>query len=289
MSPLSAVKVWVLSALFVVGVTNASFAQHHGGGGHHSGGGGGMHHSGGGAVHHGGTHHYGSGGYYGGGYGGGYYGGGYGYPGNSYWGYGGSRYGYGSGFGIGIYSTPQYYSAPVYSTPNYSQSYSVPSTVVVTPQRVYDNGPIVITSPTTNDKVIDYSLNGNRFTIQPGQSQKFNHDRDWVVDFNRGDGQGAGQYALKSATYKFKQTAKGWELFEAANSPSSGEPLPPADAAAAGVAPKPAPDPTAASPKPATETESVIPQIKTLKPAAAPKPADASDAPKPAEEKSEKE
>ena len=35
---------------------------------------------------------------------------------------------------------------------------------------------------------------------------------DWIVDFNRGDGMGMGQYTLKSNTYKFKQTARGWEL-----------------------------------------------------------------------------
>ena len=156
-----------------------------------------------------------------------------------------------------------------------------PSPVVVAPQRVYDNGPIVITSPTTNDKAVDYSLNGTRFTIEPGQSQKFKHDRDWIVEFNRGSGRATGEYVLKSATYKFKQTANGWELFEAANSPAVREPLPPADDPI-GPAPKPAPDPTTARPKPAAEAETVIPKIKALKVAPAPRPAD--DAPKPAAE-----
>ncbi len=283
MSPQSAIKVWVLSLLLVVSITNTSFAQRRGGGGAVYFGGGGTHH------HH---HHHGGGGYYGGGYGGGFYGRGYGYP-NSYWGYGGTRYRSGSGLSIGIYSAPQYYvtpqyystpqyvPAPVYSTPSYSPSYSAPSPVDAAPQRVYDNGPIVITSPTTNDKAVDYSLNGTRFTIEPGQSQKFKHDRDWIVEFNRGSGRGTGEYVLKSATYKFKQTANGWELFEAASSPAVREPLPPADDPI-GPAPKPAPDPTTARPKPGAEAETVIPKINALKVAPAPRPSD--DAPKPAAE-----
>ena len=71
------------------------------------------------------------------------------------------------------------------------------------------------------------------FSMKPGQSQKFNHDRGWIVDFNRGDGKGSAQYGLKALTYKFKMTDKGWELFEAAT------PEPPTAAAAQGEEPKP--------------------------------------------------
>ncbi|MBC7820151.1 MAG: hypothetical protein IAG10_24980 [Planctomycetaceae bacterium] len=150
---------------------------------------------------------------------------GYGYP--SY-GYGGSRFGYGyggygSGFGLGIYSTPRYYySTSGYTYPSYSApTYSYPSTVIINstpsvPAPSFDNGPIVIMSPATNDQPIDYLLNGQSFSIKPGQSQKFKHDRDWIVDFDRGNGKGTGKYTLKATIYKFKMTANGWELFEAA-------------------------------------------------------------------------
>ena len=205
-------------------------------------------------MHHGGgtTHHHHNGGSY---YGGGYYGGsgysclrfglgygsgfgGYGYGGYPYgsgfgdYGYGGYPYGYGSG----LYSTPRYYySTPTYTTP----TYSYPSTVIINstpsvPAPSFDNGPIVITSPAANDKPIEYTLNGQSFTMKPGQSQKFNHDRDWIVGFDRGDGKGATQYSLKASAYKFKKTDNGWELFEAA------KPEPPtASSAAQGEEPKP--------------------------------------------------
>ena len=218
MNPFSSFKAWMWSVVIVTGLTGSALAQHgHGGGGHAGGGHGGVHHGGGTTHHH---HHggYSGGGYYGGGYGGyGYSGirigiGGLGYGS----GYGGYPYGYGSGLGYGggYYSAPRYYSTPTYAAP----TYSYPSTVIVNsapsiPAPTFDNGPIVITAPASNDQPIEYLLNGQTFTIKPGQSQKFNHDRDWIVDFNRGEGKGTGKYSLKATTYKFKMTANGWLQF----------------------------------------------------------------------------
>ena len=265
MNSLSSFKACMWSVVIVTGLTGSAIASHGhgGGGGGHSGGGhsGGGHSGGmsGGGVHHGGgtTHHHGgySGGGYYGGYGGGYGGysgvrigiGGLGYGGYGYGGYGGySGYGYGGspyGYGSGYYSTPRYYySTPAYTTP----SYSSPSTVIINstssvPAPSFDNGPIIITAPAANDKPIEYMLNGQSFTIKPGQSQRFNHDRDWIVDFDRGTGKGTGKYSLKATTYKFKMTDNGWELFEAAKpEPPTDNTAPPAPGPADDDAPKPA-------------------------------------------------
>lgn len=234
---------------------------------------GGHGHSGG--HHHGGSshHHHGGGSFYGGFYRGGFYGG-YGSPGYyGSWGYGGYPYGYSSGFGLRIYSTPRYYySTPTYVYPNNSPTYAYPNTVVVDPNvgqptRTFDNGPIVISSPATNSEPVEYSLNGFRFTIKPGQSQRFTHDRDWIVDFDRGGGQGA-QYSLKSATYKFKKTDRGWELFEQSEPVRrSGEqppPPPPVDEVIPKEVPK-APLPADANAAP-SENEQVIPTRKPTNP-----------------------
>ncbi len=209
MSPMLTLKIALSSALVFLGIAGTSVAQHH----HH-------HH------HHGGRS---SGSFFGG----------FGYPGYSSFGYSNSPYGYGYGYGYGsgigvrIYSTPRYYTAPQYhySTPQY---YTTPQTVIVeskpvAPQPTFDNGPIVITNPASNDKPAEYTLNGHRFSIKPGQSQKFNHDRDWVVEFSRGEGKETAHYGLKSATYKFKPTDKGWELFEAAATSRTTLPEPPTD------------------------------------------------------------
>lgn len=229
---------WMWSLAILAGLTGSAFANHKGGSGGGRSGGGGHHHGGSsggsGHHHHGGSshHHHHHGGYYGGyrgysGFGIGIGGLGYGYGGYPY-GYGGYGYGgYPYGYGTGYYSSPSYY----YSTP----AYSYPSTVIVNtrpavPAPTFDHGPIVITAPATNEQPVEYALNGQPFSIKPGQSQKFRHDRDWVVDFDRGNGKGAGKYSLKAGTYKFKRTDNGWELFEAAKPDPPTDPLPPVPA-----------------------------------------------------------
>ncbi len=282
MSPLLTLHAWILSAVILFGATNASFAQHHGGGGHHAGGGGAMHHGGGG-MGGGSVHHHSGGSYYGGGggyYGGGFYGGGIGYPGystgfgypgyNSGYGYRSYGYGprgYGTGLGIGIYSSPgYYYSNPGYVTPQYATPvYTSPSSVIVIPNTTaapprFNNGPIVITNAATNDKPTEYTLNGLRFSINPGQSQRFSHDRDWIVEFDRGDGRSLAMYGLKSATYKFKMTDKGWELFEAANAQPSVSLEPANDSVT--IRPKSA---DAVAPKPGDDPTTVVPPVKAPK------------------------
>ena len=137
------------------------------------------------------------------------------------------------GNGWGYYS-PGYYGQ-TYSSPNYytpSQVYTGSTVVPSGPQApMFDGGSIVLTNPATNTGTVNYSLNGQPFVMRPGQSQRFTHERDWIVEFNRGDGSSIGRYSLKSATYKFKPTARGWELFEQAESrPTVGAlPPPPSD------------------------------------------------------------
>ena len=198
-------------------------------------------------------------------------------------GYGGQGYGYGSGFGgsgfrlyigpggygSGYYGGSRSYYSPGYSTPTYIQpsyQYVQPSYQYVAPSNgsytvtqpirslppapTFDGGPIVLTNPATNDKPIEYSVNGNRFVIKPGQSQKFVHDRGWIVEFDRGQNLGSAQYSLKAANYKFKPTSKGWELFESASpiTPRGNAPAPPEDD------PPQADPPNLGSPEPAPAT-----------------------------------
>lgn len=138
-------------------------------------------------------------------------------------------------------SQPQYqpnhqpnYAVPgnQYADPNAGQYYPVqPVQQSIPAPPKFDGGSIVLANPVTNDKPIDYSLNGNRFTIRPGQSQTFSHDRHWVVEFDRGGGLGTAQYGLKAVAYKFKPTIRGWELFEstASTQPPIKAPAPPVD------------------------------------------------------------
>jgi hypothetical protein len=190
--------------------------------------------------------------------------GGYGYGRGYGWGgYGGGwGGGYYGGYGSGYYS-PGYYYGQTYSSPYYYTPGQVYSDTVVVPSGpqapMFDGGSIVLTNPATNPETVEYALNGQPFAMRPGQSQRFTHDRDWIVEFNRGDGSNFARYSLKSATYKFKPASNGWELFEQAESrPSVGAlPPPPAnDSPARPVSrpksanPPPPPVPKADEPKP---------------------------------------
>lgn len=175
------------------------------------------------------------GGYYGG-RGGGYYGGGYrggvgigigsGYYGSGYYGSGlsigiGRPYGYGyrgygsggyrpygAGYG-GYYGTPQYYSTPTYIQP--APVYTVPSAPIST-------GDVTILFPSDGtEAVVDYTLNGNSYSMRTGQSQRFPNDRLWTIEFDRGGDFGTARYSLSPGTFKFKLTDRGWELVRAAS------------------------------------------------------------------------
>lgn len=174
----------------------AAYAHGHGGGGHggHSGG-----HMGG---HSGGHYHGGGGGYYGG-YGG-FYGGGLGY--------------YGSGYGYG-YSSPYwynrqgYYSPPVYATPQY-----IVSTVSTVPAP--DGGEIVLFVAPDAPGAIQYTLNGQPYSLKPGETQRFTNDRVWTIEFApTNNGQVALRYTLLSARYKFKTSGSGMGLFQTQDMP----------------------------------------------------------------------
>lgn len=175
-------------------------------------------------------------------------------------------YGYG-GYGYGGYYGPRFYGGTTnYSSPYYAPGQVYSGSTVVTPAipsgpaaPMFDGGVVVLMNPATNSDSIEYMLNGEQFVMRPGQSQRFAYDRDWIVDFDRGDGRNFAQYGLKSATYKFKPTANGWELFEQAESGPAPSTLPPATALPAKPAnpPQPAdePRPRDLVPSPVPDTE----------------------------------
>lgn len=156
---------------------------------------------------------YGNGGYYGG-----YY----------------PNYGYSNGY----YVDPSYSSGGViYSTPSYSSS--PVATNNVTPNapvmRSGSGGDVIIENSADNGTALNYSLNGHDYTIQPGQTQRITNDRNWIVEFDRGSGQGTGRYTLSEGRFKFKSTDSGWDLVRAASQ---------SDSAPQTTAKPPLPDPT---------------------------------------------
>ena len=207
---------------------------------------------------------------FGGGYGGGF-GGGFGYP------YG--NYGLGSPFYYAqpIYSTfnqPNYsyfqtplystrlYAPPIYASPINNQPIYVPtlnrqqvdsnpinlrSSQVATvlkinpapPQATYDNGEIVIFSPPTNTREVQYALNGATYTMKPGTLQKFSNDRVWKIETSL-NGQSV-KYTLSAGRYKFSQYGNVMNLYTTKEQPEA--PVTPPPPVPAPETPPPAPSP----------------------------------------------
>ena len=191
-------------------------------------------------------HHHHGGGHYGGGhYGGGHYGGGlysghhhhstghlhlgyggYGYGG--YGGYGGSGYypTYGSGY---VNSGVNYYTPPVV-VQNVVPSNVVPYSIQTSSNgTVANGGTIKIVNPSDSGGEVSYTLNGNPYSIKPGHAQTIQNDRLWTVAFGSGGTVGNVRYSLQPATYKFKVTDGGWNLFKAQEQTNvANNPLPPA-------------------------------------------------------------
>ena len=73
--------------------------------------------------------------------------------------------------------------------------------------------PIRIINPVQSGTILNFTLNGFRISLVPGQSQELNDDRRWVIEFGRGGRFGLARYTLRPAGYYFASTAGGFELF----------------------------------------------------------------------------
>lgn len=152
--------------------------------------------------------------------------------------YGNGGYGYVGSNGVGGYDA---YGRIIQPTPTLVPTPDFSSLATPTNQQVIHSGaPIKLVCPKAAAGSLTYTLNGKAFTIQPGYSQSFRDDRNWKLEFRRGDERSeVVGYTLKPGTFNFALGDNGWELRQVVNVPT-GE-LPPA--------PQPAPIP-ASTPTP---------------------------------------
>ena len=66
---------------------------------------------------------------------------------------------------------------------NYGNAYVVQRPIL----EDFSGGPIKIVNPAKNGVTLNYTLDGNAFTIPPGYSQDLREDRAWVIEFSRGE------------------------------------------------------------------------------------------------------
>lgn len=116
------------------------------------------------------------------------------------------------------------YVTPGYVTPSYAPSYA-PVPNIVSPAPYTTNripvpnsaigprgGKFVLTNPRESGGAIQYSLNEYTYTINPGETQSVDLDRDWVIRFDNGLSRNMA-YRMQQGTYEFTVSAqKGWDI-----------------------------------------------------------------------------
>lgn len=121
------------------------------------------------------------------------------------------------------YMSPGYVT-PGYVSPSHAPSYA-PAPSIVSPAPYTTNripvpnsamgprgGKFVLTNPRENDGPIQYSLNEYTYTINPGETQRVDLDRDWVIRFDNGLSRNIA-YRLRQGKYEFTVSPqKGWDI-----------------------------------------------------------------------------
>lgn len=74
---------------------------------------------------------------------------------------------------------------------------------------------------------VKFVLNDATFTIEPGQTIRFESALRPVIAFHSAEGLAPTKYSLPAGDYVFRQTATGWELYATPVKPSHVEELPP--------------------------------------------------------------
>lgn len=112
------------------------------------------------------------------------------------------------------YMGPSYYASPTFSLDSGTYSLgalkNLPSLLLRPP--IASRGEIKIIHKAGGSVEVHFALNRKVYTIKPGETQRFNDDRDWVIAFGSGGSKGDLRYTLKAGTYRFVATDGGWDL-----------------------------------------------------------------------------
>jgi hypothetical protein len=135
------------------------------------------------------------------------------YPWERYWGgYGGYDGGYDDGDDCGDGSCDSGDDgSPAYGDAMPGDMASDPSALPA--------GQLVIVNPAETQATLAYTINGQSYSLNAGETQPLNVTTSVTIEFDRGLSGDLARYSLTAGTYTFQSTDKGWDL--ASGSPSA--------------------------------------------------------------------
>lgn len=123
------------------------------------------------------------------------------------------------------YANPEYSVARPYSSEDVTGSTG--RSIVMPPANPTSASEAAkVVNPATNGVTLSFVVDGQVYTVAPGESRELVGGPDRVITFDRGSSQGSGRYALRAGTYTFTATDKGWELYHTQPESQQGEVVP---------------------------------------------------------------
>ncbi len=118
------------------------------------------------------------------------------------------------------------YTTPIHTDPTSHSSYpSMPSNplpahnppaealVSTSSPPVWPHG-IHVVNPAENQVSIGFAIDGEPYTLRPGQRLEFAQNAARAIQFDRGGQFGNGIYRLDSTVFTFTPTPRGWDLYQ---------------------------------------------------------------------------
>ena len=70
----------------------------------------------------------------------------------------------------------------------------------------------MIVNPAQTQATLAYTINGQSYSLNAGQTQPLNVTTSMTIEFDRGLPGDLARYSLTAGTYTFQATDKGWDL-----------------------------------------------------------------------------
>lgn len=107
-----------------------------------------------------------------------------------------------------------------YARPNYDQQNNTAQA-----QSGNDSAPnnrqITIRHPEDSEEAITFKLNDEEVRLEPGQVKTLTFDRDYTIEFDRGDRNGTQSYVIRDGNFEFERGDRGWDLRSSAGTADS--------------------------------------------------------------------